>query len=188
MLLVRNGATEDSTLPTLLDVMAGEVKSERVGNATVMRRLADVVIARVVRSWVESRKGDTTGWLGAIRDRKIGRALAAMHREPGKSWPVEALAKVATTSRSLFSERFTAVVGASPARYLPDGACISRDVGRTKIGSLWPKSPRASVMNQRLLSAALSNDIRTNLRVHFEQLTGRCLRLPFLPNRDLAAT
>jgi AraC-like DNA-binding protein len=118
MLLVRKGATEDSTLPTLLDVMAGEINSERVGNATVMTRLADVVIARVVRAWVESRKGDTTGWLAAIRDPKIGRALAAMHREPGNSWPVEALAKIATTSRSLFSERFTAVVGASPARYL----------------------------------------------------------------------
>ena len=118
MLLVRKGGTEDSTLRTLLDVMADEVKSERVGNATVMTRLADVVIARVVRSWVESRKRDTTGWLAAIRDPKIGRALAAIHREPGNLWPVEALAKVATTSRSLFSERFTAVLGVPPARYV----------------------------------------------------------------------
>jgi len=118
MLLVRKEGTKESTLRTLLDVMADEIKSERVGNATVMTRLADVVIARVVRSWVESRKGDTSGWLAAIRDPKIGRALAAIHREPGNSWPVEALAKVATISRSLFSERFTALVGVPPARYV----------------------------------------------------------------------
>jgi AraC-like DNA-binding protein len=118
MLLVRKGAKEDATLPTLLDAIAGEVNSERVGNATVMTRLADLLIARVVRSWVESRSGDTTGWLAAIRDPKIGRALAEIQQAPSKSWPVEALAKVATTSRSLFSERFTAVVGVSPARYL----------------------------------------------------------------------
>src|ERR1700740_1059381 len=95
MLLVRRGANADATIPALLDAIAGEVNSERVGHATVMTRLADVVIVRVVRAWVESRKRDATGWLAAIRDPKIGRALAAIHREPGNSWSVEALAKVA---------------------------------------------------------------------------------------------
>jgi AraC-like DNA-binding protein len=136
-LLVRGGAAEDPALPALLEVMAREATRERVGTATIMTRLADVVIARVVRNWVESRRGDTTGWLAAIRDPKIGRALAAIHREPGNPWPVEALAKVAKTSRSMFSERFTAVVGASPARYLARW--------RMHLASVWLRKDRLTV-------------------------------------------
>jgi hypothetical protein len=38
--------------------MAAEIEEERLGAATVMTRLADIVIARVVRAWGESRTGD----------------------------------------------------------------------------------------------------------------------------------
>jgi AraC-like DNA-binding protein len=83
-----------------------------------MTRLADVVITRVIRAWVESRDADTHGWLAAIRDPFIGRALAAMHQRPGGRWSVESLADVAQVSRSVFAERFATVVGMPPARYL----------------------------------------------------------------------
>ncbi|WP_437730093.1 AraC family transcriptional regulator [Sorangium sp. So ce1335] len=118
LLLVRGGGADDPVLPVLLDAMADEVLRRRVGAATVMTRLADVVITRVVRAWVESRREDTEGWLAAIRDPQIGRALAAIHRRPGDPWSVESLADVARMSRSIFSERFASVVGAPPARYL----------------------------------------------------------------------
>jgi AraC-like DNA-binding protein len=118
MLLVRSGAREDPVLPVLLDAMADEVLARRVGAATVMTRLADVVITRVIRAWVESRSEDTHGWLAAIRDPYIGRALAAMHQRPGERWSVESLAQVAKISRSVFSERFATVIGMPPARYL----------------------------------------------------------------------
>ncbi len=74
-LLVRGAATHDATLRVLLDTMASEVTAQRVGAATVLTRLADVVITRVIRMWVEARGEDATGWLAAIRDPKIGRAL-----------------------------------------------------------------------------------------------------------------
>lgn len=118
MLLIRSGARTDPMLPVLLDAMADEVLGRRVGAATVMTRLADVVITRVIRAWVESRREDTSGWLAAIRDPKIGRALAAMHQKPGERWSVESLADVAQVSRSVFSARFAAVMGVPPARYL----------------------------------------------------------------------
>lgn len=136
-LLVRAGATDDSDLPMLLNLMAREVTMQRVGAATVMTRLADVVIARVVRAWVETRSGDTTGWLAAIRYPKIGRALAAIHRSPGNQWSVETLAEVALISRSVFSERFKAVVGVSPARYLARW--------RMHLASVWLRKDRVTV-------------------------------------------
>jgi AraC-like DNA-binding protein len=117
-LLVRAADASDASLTVMLSAIGDEVRSQRMGAATIMTRLADVVITRVVRAWVETQKADTTGWLAAIRDPQIGRALAAIHQRPGESWSVESLADVAQTSRSIFSERFTSLVGVSPARYL----------------------------------------------------------------------
>jgi AraC-like DNA-binding protein len=117
-LIVRGAAAGDAMLPALLETMAEEVVAQRVGAATVLTRLAEAVIARVVRAWVESRSEDASGWLAAIRDPKIGRALAAIHRRPGHPWSVEALADLANVSRSVFAERFASVVGVPVARYL----------------------------------------------------------------------
>ena len=54
-----------------------------------------------------------------IRDR-VGRALAAIHREPEKDWSVALLAKEVGMSRSGFSARFTSLVGESAMRYLTE--------------------------------------------------------------------
>ena len=118
VLLVQGGTAGDTMLPTLLDAMADEVMEQRVGAATVLARLADVVITRLVRSWAENFHVGTTGWLAAIRDPKIGSALAAIHRRPGNAWSIEGLAKIAGMSRSMFCDRFAAIVGMPPAGYL----------------------------------------------------------------------
>jgi AraC-like DNA-binding protein len=136
-LLVRGERDPDETLLVLLRSMGEEVLAERVGGATIMTRLADVVITRVVRAWVEAQDQDTSGWLAAIRDPKIGRALAAIHQRPGHPWSVESLADVAHSSRSLFSERFMSVVGVSPARYLTRW--------RMHLASSWLRDGRVTV-------------------------------------------
>jgi AraC-like DNA-binding protein len=136
-LLVRGAGATDASLPVILGAMGDEVLAQRIGAATIMTRLADVVITRVVRAWVETRKEDTSGWLSAIRDPKIGRALAAIHQRPGHSWSVESLADVAKTSRSIFSERFTSVVGVPPARYLTRW--------RMHLASVWLRNERLTV-------------------------------------------
>jgi AraC-like DNA-binding protein len=115
---VKRADAQDPFLPVLLEMMAAEVANERIGSATVMARLADIVVARIIRSWVEARPSELTGWLAAIRDPQIGAALAGIHREPGNGWDVEALALLAGMSRSKFSERFSRLLGISPARYL----------------------------------------------------------------------
>ena len=118
LLVVRAKTTHDPMLVALLEAMASEVSDQRIGAATVMTRLADSVIARLVREWVESHPDSTSGWLAAVREPQIGRALAAFHRQPEENWSVEALAAAAGMSRSIFSERFTALLGTSPAKYV----------------------------------------------------------------------
>jgi len=118
VLLVREEAERNQTLRLLLQAMAQEFKAQRIGAATVITRLADIVVTHVLRSWIEANAEITSGWLAALHDPQIGKALAAFHRDPADDWNVVSLAAVANMSRSVFSQRFTSVLGVSPARYM----------------------------------------------------------------------
>lgn len=161
VLRVCGAANSDSTLPVLLETMAAEVSAQRVGAATILTRLADVVITRVIRAWVEGECGEASGWLAAIRDPKIGRVLAAIHKQPGHPWSVESLADVALTSRSIFSERFNAVVGMPPARY------VAR--WRMQIASRWLRSDRLSVAE---VAAKLGYESEASFSRAFKRFVG----------------
>ena len=43
--------------------------------------------------------GDATGWVQALREPKLGRAIVALHRDPGRNWSVAELATEAGVSR-----------------------------------------------------------------------------------------
>jgi AraC-like DNA-binding protein len=119
VLLVRRAEARDPMLPRLLEMMAAEVMAPRIGSATIMARLADIVMSCIVRGWLEAQHAsDVSGWLAAVRDPQVGLALARMHREPGHPWNVESLATAAGMSRSRFAERFARLLRVSPARYL----------------------------------------------------------------------
>lgn len=104
----------------MLEAMERESLSRRAGYASILSRLADVVASFIVRGWVEAGCGDAGGWLQALRDPRLGKALVALHREPGKNWTVAKLAAEMGSSRSVFAERFLAVTGMTPVRYLTE--------------------------------------------------------------------
>jgi AraC-like DNA-binding protein len=58
------------------------------------------------------------GWLHALRDPVLARALAAIHASPERRWNLLTLAKEASVSVSLLDERFREVLGLAPIRYL----------------------------------------------------------------------
>lgn len=111
-------AGNDPIVGPLLAAMTVEATQPQMGSATILSRMADLLTARLIRCWVNCNGVATSGWLAAIRDPHIGRALAAMHRDPGHNWTVEKLASVAGQSRSIFAGRFSAVLGEGAAHYL----------------------------------------------------------------------
>ena len=108
---------QDPMLAPLLAGMTAEASQPRMGGATILSRMAELLTARLIRCWVDCTDNSTTGWLAAIRDIHVGRALAAIHRDPSKNWTLETLARVAGQSRSVFAERFSMLLGEGPAHY-----------------------------------------------------------------------
>ena len=101
-----------------LRLVAAEVEDGRPGSEAVITRLADVLVIQAVRDRLESDAAARTGWLGALADDRIGRALAAVHREPERGWTVATLATTAAMSRSAFAARFTELVGEPAMTYV----------------------------------------------------------------------
>lgn len=162
VLLLRDGKKSDPVLHTIVDVMTTEVLEQRLGHATIMVRLADVLIARTIRAWAESRRDATHGWLAAVRDQRVGRAIAAIHRRPGERWSLASLSRVAGASRSVFAERFMDVVGIPPARYVA--------AWRMRLACEWLGSRRVTVAEA---AARLGYDSEAAFSRAFKRFTGR---------------
>lgn len=114
-------ATHGQTAPWLdatLRLLASETKSERPGANAVVSRLTDVLFVQALRAWLDGLADGSGGWLGALRDDRIGRAIGLMHREPERRWTVAELARAVAMSRSAFAARFTALAGEAPLAYL----------------------------------------------------------------------
>ena len=73
---------------------------------------------QAIRSWIAQDPAAQKGWLGALRDRQIGRAISLIHRSPDYPWTVASLASEVAMSRSAFAARFTELVGEPAIHYL----------------------------------------------------------------------
>ena len=86
--------------------------------AEALSHLADILVLQSIRAWLERDENRQTGWLGALSDVDIGRALVLMHRHAEEAWTVASLAREVNLSRSVFAERFSRLVGVPPMQYL----------------------------------------------------------------------
>ncbi len=107
-------------LQSLVQLMAEEARALSAGGETVVAHLADIIVIQAIRYWVEHSPEANKGWLGALKDPKIGKALAVIHAHPESAWTVDRLAQHAGMSRSGFSARFTEVIGTSVKQYVTE--------------------------------------------------------------------
>ena len=96
-----------------------ELESDRAGSGAVVTRLADILFIQAVRAHLdENVDRAASGWLAALRDNQIGRALALLHAQPYEPWTVASLARRVAFSRSTFATKFAQLVGEPPLRHL----------------------------------------------------------------------
>jgi AraC-like DNA-binding protein len=118
IILVGAGAPGDEWIQTSLRLLAAEARQPRPGGEAVITRLADIIVIQALRAWIESDPAARTGWLGALRDPHIGKAIGLVHDDPARDWTVASLAGELAMSRSAFAARFTELVGEPAMQYV----------------------------------------------------------------------
>jgi AraC-like DNA-binding protein len=101
-----------------LRLIAAEGRQLRPGGEAVITRLSDILVIQAIRSWIAAAPAKDIGWLGALRDPRIGRAMSLVHQDPAHPWSVASLAREIAMSRSAFAARFTELVDEPVMRYV----------------------------------------------------------------------
>ena len=119
MLHVPNGYdAADGWLSSLIRTIMTESRRKRVGSGSVLSRLSELIFVEVVRSYMESLPDEAHGWLAALADRHVGRAIHLLHDDPARPWTLDDLAKAVGVSRTVLVNRFTGHLGVAPMTYL----------------------------------------------------------------------
>jgi AraC-like DNA-binding protein len=84
----------------------------------LLARLSELLFIEVLRRYMAGFPPDTVGWLGALKDPIVGRALQLMHCRPAHEWTVHNLARQVGASRSLLADRFKILLRQPPIQYL----------------------------------------------------------------------
>ncbi|HHP7703436.1 TPA: cupin domain-containing protein [Escherichia coli] len=85
---IKSGSESSSTLNWLMARIHEEKMSLRPGASLAGDHLVQLVMIEGIRSWILSEESSLKGWMGALRDTRILSALAAIHTEPEKNWPI----------------------------------------------------------------------------------------------------
>jgi AraC-like DNA-binding protein len=95
-----------------------EASVGRPGGGCLIARLTELLFIEILRRHIASLKEGGTGWLAALGDRHLARALACFHGDPGRQWTLDEVARRAGMSRTGLIEGFQRVLATSPMHYL----------------------------------------------------------------------
>lgn len=88
------------------------------GSELMLGRLMETLFVEVLRRYAAQLANASTGWLAAVKDPIVSRAMRIVHDDPARRWTVEDLARLTGTSRTVLAERFQAVMGRAPIEYV----------------------------------------------------------------------
>jgi AraC-like DNA-binding protein len=108
----------DSWLAQFMRVAVMESEGRRAGSESVLAKLSELMFIEVVRQYLETMPPEQAGWLAALRDPFVGKALSLLHAMPAHDWTIGELGGRIGLSRSVLAERFTDLLGIPPMQYL----------------------------------------------------------------------
>lgn len=101
-----------------LRLLLDEAFSDEPGSITVAERAADIMFVQAVRAFLSSNPTSAGGWLRGLTDPQIAKTLARVHGAPEISLTLDGLAREVGMSRTVFAQRFRALVGESVMAYV----------------------------------------------------------------------
>ncbi|MFT5258669.1 MAG: AraC family transcriptional activator of mtrCDE [Saprospiraceae bacterium] len=99
-----------------LEHLSAEYLSQEYGRELTINKLSELFVVQLLRS--EFGVSHDIGIVAALRDKRLEKALTAIHADLSQSWTIDSAAQLATMSRSGFAKKFTDVIGVSFYEYL----------------------------------------------------------------------
>ncbi|WP_185982807.1 AraC family transcriptional regulator [Aureimonas mangrovi] len=98
--------------------LRAEVENPGIGSSLIAARLAEILVAEAVRAFVTAGSRDGIGWIAALSNPRLAKAIGLMHDDVAHRWTAPLLAREVGMSRSAFTSQFTRRVGRPPMDYL----------------------------------------------------------------------
>ena len=102
----------------VLDLLAAETAQPGIASSRLISCLYESLFVYAIRAYATSSAAPPKGWLAAMSDKHLSKAIEAMHSHVERRWSVKSLAREARMSRSAFALKFRTVLGQTPLEYL----------------------------------------------------------------------
>ena len=119
-ILVKQESEKYGALKSIIDLLESEASKSEDGCAGAISRLADLLVITSLREYIESEDAEELGWVGALEDSRISKAIELVHHHPSRHWNLEDLSAEVGMSRTSFTGEFKRLVGNSPMEYLTE--------------------------------------------------------------------
>ena len=133
------------------------------GHEAMLECISELLFVHAVRHYLGRLDAGAGGWLSALRDRRVGHALALLHARPAHAWTLDELGRRVGLSRSALHAHFVRCVGRPPMQYL----------------TLWRMQLAASLLRGSNASiAAIALEAGYDAEAAFTRAFKRCTGLP----------
>lgn len=106
------------TFQSVLDILAEETAEPGMASSCLISCLYELLFVYAIRAYASNAAAPPKGWLAAISDKHLSKAIEAMHGDVERNWSVASLAREARMSRSAFALKFKTLLGQTPLEYL----------------------------------------------------------------------
>jgi AraC-like DNA-binding protein len=103
---------------SVLDLFEAETAQPGMASSRLISCLYEALFVYAIRAYTNNSAAPPKGWLAAVSDKHLSKAIQAMHSGLDKNWSVKSLAREARMSRSAFALKFKTVLGQTPLEYL----------------------------------------------------------------------
>ena len=102
-----------------VELIDAEMQGSQNLGSRIADRLTEVLFLQLLNHYVRENQ-DESGFLAALRDRRVYRALTLIHQEPEFGWTLATLGERVGMSRATLVRRFQEVMGVAPMAYIAD--------------------------------------------------------------------
>jgi len=117
ILIPSNDIEAHHSLHSVITMISKEMEQDLCSDL-ILQKLTDIMLYYMIRYWMEKNPSSKPGWLMALRDPIVIRALEVLHKNPSYEWTIENLGKNLGISRANLANRFKELLQIPPMEYL----------------------------------------------------------------------